>query len=359
MSLLRALLYLSIWTLAVLKLSAQVDTNYIQRFPDKLVWSPFLSSMNNTILMKSYPHFAGDSTQSISYSPNLRGGYGVAFSYRIVDFSIGFRTKIDEESEKKYGKSTKLGLNFRLWISRKLLTEFNLLAVSGFSNLSTTSYDTSKIGQEYPYEHRPDMFITYIKLRGVYQFNPDRFSYRSSFSFSERQKKSAAGFLLNSHMYLHTITGDSAFIPQAVRGMYGDLGNISNLSVLGMGLAPGVGGTWTKGRWFLTGVLFLGLDLQRFAYSTPGNHDFLTENKLATMADFRVSFGYNAPRFFCGFQSITDYNLLRPSAFKINSSFNHVQFVMGWRLHSPKILDKMYNKSVKTFIPKRYRHYMY
>lgn len=338
----------------------QVDSNFIQRFPDKLVLSPYISTSGSNIEFVSRPRFLSDTIQRIGYSPNLKSGYGISFSYHIIDFSLGLRFKLDDYSEKKYGKSSSIGLSFRLWLTRNFLGEFNTSLVQGYSNRSTASYDSTKVNVEFPYEHRPDMYTFYLKLRGVYQFNPDRFSYRASFAFSERQKKSAAGFLLNSHIYMLGIGGDSAFIPPMVSDYYGKYQDINLMTVGGIGLAPGVGGTWTKGRWFLTGVLFLGADYQHLAYETfPNNDNLKNENVFALMADFRMSFGYNSPRFFAGIQSWTDYNLLRPSAFKINSSFQRALISVGYRFDSPKILDKSYNAAVNFIIPKRYRKFMY
>ncbi len=337
---------------------SKVDTNYIQRFPNKLVLSPYLSSSSNSLTIKPWNDRI-DSSHSVDYEPNLRGGYGLSFSYRIVDFSIGFRQKLSAESERTYGKSTSLGIGFRLWASRKVLTEFSLQSVNGYANTSTPLYDTINFTRQNPYEHRQDLGVFLIKMRLVYQFNPDKFSYRASFGFSERQLKSSAGFLLSSQAYAEVVYADSALIPEKLRPHYGDAGRISEVSIAALGVAPGIGGTWTKGRWFLTGVLFVGIDLQRLGYDVPGTGTVKSERKFAANADFRFSFGYNTPRVFFGFQNSTDYNLLRPSKFKVNSSFNRSSLSIGYRFNSPKVVDKTYDAVVNTIIPKKLRKFMY
>jgi len=335
-----------------------VDTNFIQRFPNKLVLSPYVSSSSNSLTIKPWNDHI-DSSHSVLYEPNLRGGYGMSFSYRILDFSIGFRQKLSAESEQTYGKSTAIGLGFRLWATRKLLTEFTLQNVRGYANISTPSYDTVNYTRQNPYEHRRDLSVSLIKMRLVYQSKPDHFSYRSSFGFSERQLKSAAGFLFSAQAYAESVNADSAFVPRMISQHFGEASHITEVSIAALGAAPGVGGTWTKGRWFLTGVLFVGIDLQHLAYNEPGANSFFTERKFAANADFRFSFGYNTPRVFFGFQSSTDYNLLRPTPFKINSNFNRNSFTFGYRFNSPKILDKTYDVMVNTFIPKKLRKFMY
>lgn len=338
---------------------AQVDSLFIQEFPHKLVISPYFSSNINTLTLTPRPIPDDTLQQELLYQPNLRGGFGIGLSYRVIDFSLGFRQKLSEHSERVYGKTKATSLSFRLWATRHLLGEFTFQRVQGFSNRSTPAYDTVNFERNYPFELREDIRVTYVKVRGVYQLNPHKFSYRSSFSFSERQKKSAAGLLLNASLYSHRTRADSSFIPSAVRSDYGDYGDIKTMQIIGMGFGPGIGGTWTKGRWYLTGVLFLGIDIQYFLYDIPGVGTEKREFKISNMLDSRFSFGYNAPRFFIGLTNCNDYTILRPTAFHVRSLFGRGLFTFGWRLESPEILDKTYDLGVNTIIPERYRKFMY
>lgn len=342
-----------------LSTQAQVDSLYIQEFPNKLVLSPYISSVVHNLNLTPRPISGDTMQQALNYQPNLRGGFGIGISYRVIDFSLGFRQKISEESERLYGKTKATSLSFRLWATRHILGEFTFQKVQGYSNRSTPAYDTLNFDRNYPYELREDMRVTYVKVRGVYQFNPHKFSYRSSFSFSERQKRSAGGLLLNGSLYSHRARADSSFIPSAVRSDYGDYGDIKTMQIIGMGFGPGIGGTWTKGRWYLTGVLFLGMDIQYFLYDIPGVDTEKREFKLSNMLDSRFSFGYNGPRFFIGFQNCNDYTILRPTAFHINSLFGRGLFTFGWRLESPKLLDKTYDTGVNLIIPTRYHKFFY
>ncbi len=354
------LLFSFVLALSFSNSSAQpkVDTTFIQRFSNRLVIAPYISSSTNTLVFKSW-NTPIDSSQNVRYQPNLRGGFGLSFSYHIIDFSIGFRQKMSEESEKLYGKSSSFALDFRIWANKKILTEFNFQRVTGYANISTPFYDTLNFPKNYPFEHRGDISVNMLKLRSVYLFNPDKFSYRSSFGFSERQLKSAVGFLLSAQAYTEVAYADSAFIPQLLSQQYGNASGIHQVAIAALGLAPGIGGTWTKGRWFLTSILFVGADLQHFSYDEPGTKNFKSERKITANADFRFSFGYNADKLFFGFQLTSDHNLLRPSPFKINSNFTRSYLTLGYRFNSPKILDKSYDAAVNTIIPKKLRKFMY
>lgn len=338
---------------------AQVDSLYIQEFPNKLVISPYISSNLNTMVLTPRP-IPGDTVQQeLTYEPNMRGGFGIGISYRIIDFSLGVRQKLTEENERLYGKTKATNIGFRLWATRHLLTEFTFQRVQGYSNRSTPAYDTVNFDSRYPYELREDMRVDYLKIRGVYQFNPHKFSYRSSFSFSEKQRRNAGGLLLNASIYSHETQADSSFIPSAVRSDFGDYGDLSSMQINGFGLGPGIGGTCVQGRWFLTGVLFLGMDVQYMKYDLPSVGIKKKEYKLSSMADLRISFGFNGPRFFMGFQNWNDYNILRPTAFNLRSAYTRVLFSVGWRFDSPEILDKTYDLGVGTIIPRRFQKFMY
>lgn len=352
--------YLLFWLfLFNLLAQAQVDTSFIEVFPDKLVISPYLNSRVNTVTIEPRPISGDTFQQSLSYQPNLRGGFGLEISYRMIDFAIGFRQKLTEENERLNGKSNSTNISFRLWATRHLLTEFTFHRIQGFSNRSTPAYDTLNHTRDYPYESREDMQIRYLKIRGVYQLNPHRFSYRSAFSFSERQKKSAGGFLFNASLYSHRMHSDSSLIPRAIREDYGEFGETKDMRILGFGFGPGIGGTWTKGRWFISSVLFLGMDIQYFSYEMPSRSATKKEVRLSNMADFRLSLGYNAPRFFIGIQSWNDYNSLRPSAYHVKSVFGRVNFSFGWRIGAPHLLNRSYDKGVSRIIPERFRKYLY
>src|SRR5690606_10379004 len=120
-------------------------------------------------------------SKNANYQPNLRGGFGIGISYRAIDVSLGLRQKLDPATEAIYGKTSYASFSFRLWATRHVLFEFAYNKISGFANISSPTYDTIRTGSETPFVHRPDIDLRYIKLRGVYQFNPHKFSYRSAF----------------------------------------------------------------------------------------------------------------------------------------------------------------------------------
>jgi len=335
------------------------DSSYIQTNPGKLTLGIYFSSKAMAFDVTPHEsHFPADSMmRSVLYSPNLRGGYGFAFSYRLIDFSAGFRQKLDSTTEALYGPSEYGHFKFGIWATRKFRAEFNYDYIKGFANTAAPTYQDDEFHGPYP--HRDDLRLRYIKVKGIYQFNPEKFSYRAAFANSERQLKSAGGFLLSAAAYGHRIRSDSSFIPYQIQSDYKDFRSIKELSVGGFGIAPGIGGTWTGGKFYLSGVLFLGADLQRFNYTLEDSRRVVVENKISPLMDLRVAYGFNNERFFIGVQHWLDFNLLNPSAFNLSSLFFRNLLTVGYRFDAPRILDKSYNWTVQNVIPKRLRQYMY
>lgn len=336
-----------------------VNKDYIKRYPNVITVSPYISTSSQQLLVTPSASVHTPIRRNVDYRPNLKGGYGIGLSYRIIDFSIGFRQSLDSVTEALYGKSEASNFSFGVWASRKIHLEFSYKWIKGFSNRSGLTYDTSAIPEGVPFPHRPDLRIRYIKLRSVYQFNPEKFSYRSAFAFSERQLKSKIGYFLNTDLYFHRMRSDSSIVPYTIRDDYGPFLDIRQLRLAGLGVAPGIGGTWTGGKWFLTGVLFVGAEAQYFKYRPENTGAKRQEFRIAPMIDFRYAFGYNSDKWFIGFQGVSDLNLLNSKAYFISSLFNRTLFSVGFRFNTPKVIDRAYDYGVNKLIPEKYRPLLY
>ncbi len=337
----------------------EADSTYIETNPGKLTLGLYFSSQAISLLVtpQEGSTYVDSLARSASYSPNLRGGYGLAFSYRLIDFSLGLRQALDSTTEALLGRTDYGTFRLGLWATRKFRTEITYEYVKGFANTAAPTYQEEEFHGAFP--HRSDLRLRYIKLRGIYQFNPEKFSYRAAFANSERQLRNAGGFMINSSIYAHRVRSDSSLIPWAIQSQFGAYKNVKNMSIGGFGLAPGVGGTWTGGKWYLTGLLFLGGDLQHFSYRLEDQDREVREFKFSPSLDIRIAYGYNNKRFFVGAQHWLDYNILNPSSFNLTSLFSRNLLTFGYRFDAPRVLDNTYNWGVQHLVPKRLRQYMY
>ncbi len=348
---------LDLW--AQLHVPRVVDSTYIKRYLDVITVSPYLSSAAESIQLSPGSHSRGKGAREANYRPNISGGYGLGFSYRIFDFSLAWSEEIDSFSRAINGETHHSSFGFRMWATRNMMLELTYKWTAGYSNITGLTYDDTALSTLRPFPHRPDLRVRYIKLRGLYQFNPEKFSYRSAFAFSERQLKSKLGYFLTGDIFFHRIKADSSIVPGAIWTDYDPYSMVDQMRIGGIGVAPGIGGIWTGGKWFLSGVLCLGADVQYFNYEVENTGEKHQELRLSPKVDFRYAWGYNADRWFFGFQGWSDINLLNSKGMIITSLFNRTLFSLGFRFNTPRIVDRAYTYGVNKIIPTKYRPMMY
>lgn len=344
---------------AQIKVPRLVDSSYIKRYPDVITVSPYISSSAESIQLSPGSAANGSGVRQANYRPNLKGGYGIGFSYRIFDFSLGTSQGLDSITQSLYGETHHSSFGFRMWASRNAMLELTYKWTAGYSNISSFGYEDTVRALDQPFPHRPDIRVRYIKLRGLYQFNPEKFSYRSAFAFSERQLKSKVGYFLTTDIFFHRMKADSSIVPGAIWTDYDPYSMVHQMRIGGIGLAPGIGGTWTGGKWFLSGVLCLGVDVQHFNYKVENTGEKHQEIRLSPKVDFRYAWGYNTNRWFFGFQGFSDINLFNSKGMIITSLFNRTLFSVGFRFNTPRIIDRAYTYGVNKIIPAKYRPMMY
>src|SRR5690606_22951704 len=93
-------------------LKAQIDSAYIEQFPNKITISPYFSSTVNRITIVPQTETNDSLVKEVEYQTNARGGFGIGLSYRVFDFSLGVRQKLSPESEAIYGKTIYTNLSF-------------------------------------------------------------------------------------------------------------------------------------------------------------------------------------------------------------------------------------------------------
>ncbi len=324
------------------------QTEYIQKFEPSLIFSTYLSSAAAGFDVYSKKRSARtDFPNTVEYAPNLKGGFGFDVSYRAIDLSIGFNERLDPVTQKIFGESQYKALNFRFTGNRQLAFEVNLSRLQGFAIQNAAAYDNT-LALEGVLPHRPDLTMNYAKIRTLFQFNPEKFSYRAAFAFSERQTKSAGSFFLNSHLYRQNVYSTHSLIPDSIQGNFLFSERLSDIKVFAFGLGPSYGYTLTNGSWFITPILALGADIQ-FVEHKLDNESQGYKTEFAPMLDFRFSMGYNGKRFFIALSSKSDINVIESRYFGITYSLNRTFLTLGYRFKEPKSLKYLYKQIEKSF----------
>ncbi|MBX9851229.1 MAG: DUF4421 domain-containing protein [Cytophagaceae bacterium] len=317
---------------------AQIDSSYILPLHDKFIVKPFLGAPQFN--MELNPAFAPDSVNS-DYTANTIGLIGIDLSYRSASLSLSKRVG-QFNDEKVYGKTKYSQLSGKFGL-HNFSFEGYFKKYKGFADLNTPSYHKTP-SDSFPYLIRNDLEIKYYKVKGIYQFSMRKFSYPAAFSFTERQRRSAAGLFMMVNVNRFLINADSSFIPFPVQQDYKEQKSISELKVTTMGIAPGASFNLVWRKLFFAGILFLGAEVQHQKYFLTEDNQWKTNWRIAPLADSRFSLGVNGNRAFIAITVKNDFNYISLTRFNAKTTHTATTLDFGYRFNAPKVLVKTYDK---------------
>ncbi len=177
----------------------RTDTNYIKPYPYNASAKTYLSSAFNSISITSkiLPDSLGNTTITHEYQPDLKLVIGIGGSYENLALSVGLGLGL-AENKLTYAFDFQTG-----YFGKRFVGDFYLLNYNGYY-LTTTDDEGNK-----KRVFDPNISSLRIGAFGEYIFNAEKFSYRSSFNCSEKQVKSAGGFLLGLGLFYSVFNYDS------------------------------------------------------------------------------------------------------------------------------------------------------
>jgi len=316
----------------------EVDTNYIQTFPDHITGRVYLS--------QKYTNFevVDDSNEvSMLYEPNttLNLGVGVTIKSFTLNLAYGFDFLNPDEGQ---GKTRYLDLQSHIY-SRKMVIDF-------FGQFYKGLYlsNTADLAPDYedPFYVRPDIYEQVLGGSVQYIFNHKKYSYRSGLVQNERQLKSAGSLLLGVDAYYGLMQGDSAIVPSFARGQgFGEKKNADRFVFFRAGPNIGYAHTFVVAKKFFA-MLSLSVSVGFGAYSvhTPG--EGISQDRGVSASAFgRFALGYNDEKWYLGL-SVVDNSINTNStpsdvyaAFGVgNVRFNYARrFIPGPKVK--KLLEKL------------------
>jgi hypothetical protein len=321
------------------------DTTKYVMYKDRLVVTLFTSwrqfdysfDQNFTTLDsgKSETHYLADAN-SVS---------GFQLDYDKLSLSISFKSAPSNVAIK--GNTVYKNFNFSFG-GNKWILETSYRDYKGFYDLNTASYDTSfKRGN--PYFQIPSMQVQQTKAKFMYFANHKNFAYKSGYSYTCRQLKSAFSWVYGGNIYQSKHSVDSSFFSPVIRKWYDREANLNRLNVVG--ISAGIGASWNLvlfKRFFSNLTFNLYAEPQWRTYQrTDGSVSKLCY--FSSSGDARFSFGYNGRNFFIALNSFNDFVYLNSTKLNIVSKFISGSFSYGYRfkVKSPKIYDKF--KATKLY----------
>lgn len=264
----------------------------------------------------------------LEYKPN--NSYTLGLGAHVFDLALEFTfaVPIQEKNPALYGhthvRDFQINALGRAWGADLFVQRY-----TGFySNNGKSAFQ--------PYVVRPDMTARNVGITGMYVFQPDRYSLRSAFTFSERQLVSGGSLMLSGTLNGFKVAGDSALIEPRD----GDDGStFRKLKYTTLSLAPGYAYTFVRGHFFASGVLTAG-PAHNWIYHLDEDGRALHDIRFDVFASVRVGAGYSTDTFFAGFNFSQQSRTVRFDDLRFTNNSSTFRLLMGFRFREFGILKK-------------------
>lgn len=315
------------------------DTAYIQKFGSQMGIAPIIAIP--TFEFRIQPKEDSLNKNSSVYQPYIRAAVGAAFHYKAISVMLSLRGPATPEQEAQFGKTTYTILRMRIGTRRVIYDAFYSY-FWGFSDRNTASYDPQKLIQK-EYNKRSDILLQYGKIKATYVFSHQKFSYKSSYNYTERQKKSKATWLAVAHAYHLNVDSDSSFFNPGQREYFKKYQNMEHLNVTSIGIGPGIAGNLVAGKWFLSGGIYVIADWQYHTADEKNNKRISEAWRAALVGDAFLGMGYNGDKFYSGITVRGDRNAVSLPFVQARTTFNMWVLHVGFRFNPPPIVHKIYD----------------
>jgi hypothetical protein len=302
------------------------DTTYYKSTKNKLNLGFVISQRSYQINLNAINN--DSAARDFSYQANAPGAIGFMADYDKLSLAVLFKLKATDDPKNGFTRFNNLALSVG---GNNLLFEGGYRFFKGFYDETSAGYlpgynDTT------PYFRQASMTANYLKVKGYYFTNRERFSYKSSYSCGYRQLKSASTWVLTANFLSERLIADSALIPIYLRPEYDHGDNIRGIAHLGFGAGAGFSGTLVFWKRFFGNLSFIpSLHVQRRLYKTINDRD--TEGYYLTILnDSRISVGYSGEKFFMLLSGTNDTHWLSGKGLRLRPSFISATFAVGFRV---------------------------
>lgn len=301
---------------------AQTGNAYIAPFEQKF---SVYASVSSKFLSLSQ-EYSAKAIQDFSLQPNTPVNLGLGFSWKNLSISgsYGFPFMAD----KTKAKTRSFDFQYHYYARKFLMDVF----VQNYRGYNRVFEDNDEV-----YIEASDVRITQYGVHGMYIFNNQKYSYKAAYNLSERQLKSAGGFLLGGGIFQSRIRSDSTLV---LRDGKNHLDNFQ------FGVSGGYGYTWVfKKNFFVAGSITVGLN------AGVDRIDLFGKQKSEVYPNVfpRASAGYHANTWSVGISALTNKTSVLVSnkvLTSLDSGTFQLTFVKRFDTH-PKILNKLPKNIIK------------
>lgn len=307
-----------------------IRAKYVKTFPDHFFVWPVIKRRTLNVEAQSLLN----DNHRIAFKPNNSVSIGMGCYVFEVAVEVAFAVPIQEQSTYKYGKTDASDLQLNI-IGKYWGLDVYRQKYEGFymdDSLSPLSNDE-------PFPQRSDIATRNFGVTGMYAFNRDKFSLRSSFNFAEQQLYSRGSWFVTSTLNSFKMDGDSVIISIDDPERFSKVSDFVSLRYTTLGVAPGYSHNFIYKNFFLNLTLGIGpahnwIYLKR---STGVEEYGIAINSISTL---RFGIGYNADRFFGGIAFVNQSRSIKIEDFRVTNSSNFFRMLIGYRFKEFGFLKK-------------------
>jgi len=185
------------------------DTTYVIDYSDQLAIK--LQSTVRSNEVKLYDNFT---KQEFNYKPNESFGIGFEANYKWMGLTLNLNIPVLNNDDDRFGKTKHIDLQYNIYMTQ-LVVDLIYQKYSGYYASNQQDYDDTFDPENPISTKRRDLNTSNYGMTAFYIFNSERFSYRSAFTFNERQIKSSGSVIAGIYSNYYTLNADSTLIPSS------------------------------------------------------------------------------------------------------------------------------------------------
>ncbi|MFM7431573.1 MAG: DUF4421 family protein [Flammeovirgaceae bacterium] len=266
----------------------------------------------------------------LTFKPINAVGLGFGLYIFEIGAEITFAIPLAAEREALFGKTKATDLQLNLLGKTWGLDVF-------YQNYNGFYFNDSNEAAGLPFPLRPDIVTRNLGFNGLYSFNR-KFSLRSAYNFSERQRRSTGSFILTGTLNFYSLKGDSAIYSTRYYSRFGASTAFTELDMSTFSVSPGYTYTLVIKRFFVNAAFSVGPALHWVDYQVSGKD--LSISRLDSFLDIRVGVGYNGNRFFARVNFVAQARSVKFEEIQFVNSSNTFKLLVGYRFKEFGILKK-------------------
>ena len=304
--------------------------HYVKSYPDHFFLWPVLKQRSQDFELKSLT----DPKNKLNYKSNKPYSFGLGLYVFDVSLELTAAIPLNEKNKEIYGESKAQDFQINA-IGKKWGVDAYFQKYKGYYIVDPNI----KILPGEPYPQRPDIQTQNIGLSGNYIFNNKRFSFRSAYTYAERQLKSGGSFILFGSLTGFKVLGDSALIDESYAGYFGSNAQIRKIKATTLGIAPGYTYSLIYKGFFINGTLAIG-PAHNWLYYESEDGSTKNDIKFNTFVAARIGLGYNGDHFFGGLSFINSSRTAKFETLQFSSTTTTFKILIGYRFNEFGILKK-------------------